>query len=106
MEKQKDTFIFPKEVISVLSERLIKFRQFDNQDTTVMYQINDDDTIYETPTDGVNTKIWKAKKNLFNKSGINIDLNTINMSEDEFRSYLDDMNLLDCTTNIVGRNCK
>ncbi len=106
MKTQNDTYNYPKEVISVLSERLIKCRQFDNRDTTVMYQANDNDTIYETPTDGANTKIWKARTNLFNKAKIKISLNTIEMSEEEFRSYLDDKNLLDCTTKITGSNCK
>ena len=67
-----------------------------------MYQICDEDTIYEAPNNGFETKLWKTRSNLFKETREKFNLNTSEISQEEFRSYFEGKELLNCTTTLTS----
>ena len=102
MDKHQDTVIYPEEVITVISERLIRLQDCQNTDTTIMYQTCEEDTIYETPIDGDETKLWKLRSNLFKEMREMFSKNKTDTSQEEFRRYFEGKELLNCNTTIIS----
>jgi len=64
-----------------------QLKVIDENNDTIVYQVCDEDTIYETANDEPEIELWAMRTTLLMEAKRNFELDFTKMSEKEFRSY-------------------